>query len=339
MATKQFITLENLSLYDELIKSVISEGDAKAIKAAALNGKKLELYTQESPTAQDQPRFSITLPFTVQEIVSANGKSSVWNEESGGGALFEHVSGQRSFVGVNDQAGQDGVAGQLYVLKKNANNKYEGTRINMTLGGIYYTNGADSMAFTAGDEIATKKDVQAAGDASTKTVYVTETAGGSGDNFSKKYGIYQGNQGSTVSPVPAEKLAEINIPKDMVVEGGTVGTVTTPNVPYEGAQVGDKYIDLVIANATSDHIYIPANSLVDVYTAAQGATEVQLAIENNVISASIVAVNGSKLVNTSVTRAKLAADVTGSLNLADTALQDGDVTAVSDSDIEALFNN
>ena len=337
MATKQFITLENLSLYHDLISQVISDGDAKAIKAAALNGKKLELYTVENPTAQDTPRFSITLPFVEGEINGASGKSLIFNESDGGGAKFEHTDGTISFVGVND-GGESGLAAQIYALKKNDNNKYVGTRINITKNGAYYTNGADSITFNAGDEIATKKDIQAAGDASTKTVYVTETSGGSGDNFSKKYGIYQGNQGSVVSPVPAEKLAEINIPKDMVVESGSVGTVTTPDVPYPGAQVGDKYIDLVIANATSDHIYIPANSLVDVYTAEQGATEVQLAIDNNVISASIVAVNGSKLVDSSVTRAKLASDVTDSLDLADSALQDSDISDVDDSDIEALFD-
>lgn len=59
--------------------------------------------------------------------------------------------------------------------------------------------------------------------------------------------------------------AVINVPKDMVVESGTVETVTEENVPYEGAKVGDKYIDMVIANAESSHLYIPVNDLVDVY--------------------------------------------------------------------------
>lgn len=64
--------------------------------------------------------------------------------------------------------------------------------------------------------------------------------------------------------------ATINIPKDMVVESGEVKTVTTANVPYQGAVVGDKYIDLTIANSSSQHIYIPVKDLVDVYTAGNG---------------------------------------------------------------------
>ena len=332
MAVKQFIDINGLSLYDSLIKQVISDGDAKAIKAAALNGRKLELYTVENPTAQDQPRFSITLPFTQEMLQGPNGKAYVWNESDGGGVRFENNDGTKSFIGCNDE-GAGGIAAQIYAKNGTTN---VGTRINVTTTGIYYTNGKTNGSFTAGDEIATKKDVQ--GDAASKTVYVVETSGGSQDEYSKRYDFYQGSEGSPASPVPSEKLTSVYIPKDMFVESGSVGTVVTPDVPYEGAQVGDKYIDLVLANATSDHIYIPANSLVDVYTTEQGATEVQLAIDNNnVISASIVAVNGSKLVDGSVTKAKLAADVTVSLDLADSALQDGDITSVTDEDINALF--
>ena len=75
---------------------------------------------------------------------------------------------------------------------------------------------------------------------------------------------------------------KINIPKDMVVESGEVKTVTTPDVPYEGAQVSDKYIDLVIANASSDHIYIPVNDLVDTYTAGTHITITNNAINHDV---------------------------------------------------------
>lgn len=59
---------------------------------------------------------------------------------------------------------------------------------------------------------------------------------------------------------------KINIPKDMVVTNAELKTVTTPDVPYEGAQVGDKYIDITIANAAQSHIYLPVNDLVDTYT-------------------------------------------------------------------------
>lgn len=62
----------------------------------------------------------------------------------------------------------------------------------------------------------------------------------------------------------------IDIPKDMVVSKGEVKTVETTDQPYSGAVIGDKYIDLTIANNDGSHIYIPVKDLVDVYTAGNG---------------------------------------------------------------------
>ena len=55
----------------------------------------------------------------------------------------------------------------------------------------------------------------------------------------------------------------IDIPKDLVLQGGSVQTVTEANVPYEGAEVGDTYIDLVLNDPDSSHIYIPTKGIID----------------------------------------------------------------------------
>ena len=39
---------------------------------------------------------------------------------------------------------------------------------------------------------------------------------------------------------------DIDIPKDFLVKSATLETVTTADVPYQGAVVGDKYIDFVV---------------------------------------------------------------------------------------------
>ena len=75
---------------------------------------------------------------------------------------------------------------------------------------------------------------------------------------------------------------KINIAKDMVVESGTVKTVATANNPVQGYAVGDKYIDLVLANATNAHIYILVSDLVDTYTQGTGIT-----ISGNTISVNL----------------------------------------------------
>ena len=62
----------------------------------------------------------------------------------------------------------------------------------------------------------------------------------------------------------------INIAKDMVLQSATLETVTEANVPYDGAVVGDPYIDMAFNDAAKSHIYIPVSGLVDTYTAGEG---------------------------------------------------------------------
>lgn len=57
----------------------------------------------------------------------------------------------------------------------------------------------------------------------------------------------------------------IDIPKDLVVTSGEVKEVEEANVPYEGAVIGDLYLQLTIANQETP-VYIPVKSLTDVYT-------------------------------------------------------------------------
>ena len=63
---------------------------------------------------------------------------------------------------------------------------------------------------------------------------------------------------------------KIDIPKDLVIESGEIKVVDTPDVPYIGAKVGDKYIDITLNDPSVDHIYIPVNDLVDAYSAGNG---------------------------------------------------------------------
>ena len=58
--------------------------------------------------------------------------------------------------------------------------------------------------------------------------------------------------------------ASINIPKDMVVESGSV--VVNPEGQAEGT-----YIKLVLANATNDTLYIPVDSLIEYVTSGSAA--------------------------------------------------------------------
>lgn len=137
--------------------------------------------------------------------------------------------------------------------------------------------------------------------------------------------VYTVKQGTTT-------VGTINIPKDMVVKSGKV--VVNP----EGQTAGT-YIELTLANATSDKIYVNVGTLVDIYTAKADALQVQLAIDSSTreISATIVpgsitdaelaadAVTTAKIANRSVILEKLGRDVQASLEKAESALQDSDI--------------
>lgn len=83
---------------------------------------------------------------------------------------------------------------------------------------------------------------------------------------------------------------KINIPKDLVVNKGSVKVVATAGTPYTGAAVGDKYLDIELNDPTQDHIYIPVKELVDVYTAGDG---IEIDTSNVIKSKNSNLVNGS----------------------------------------------
>lgn len=113
------------------------------------------------------------------------------------------------------------------------------------------------------------------------------------EGFAKSYEFKQGSV----------LIGTINIPRDMVVSSGEVET--NPSGKPSGT-----YLVLTLANATSDKVYINVGKLVDLYTAKQAATQVQLSINSATreISASIVAgsIGSTELAANAVTLAKIA---------------------------------
>lgn len=53
----------------------------------------------------------------------------------------------------------------------------------------------------------------------------------------------------------------VNIPKDKVLQSAIMKTVETVDVPYKGAKVGDKYIDMVFNDENQSHIYVPLGDI------------------------------------------------------------------------------
>ncbi len=114
----------------------------------------------------------------------------------------------------------------------------------------------------------------------------------------------------------------INIAKDMMLQSATLEVVTESNVPYNGAVVGDPYIQMVFNDDNGSCIYVPVKELVDKFEAGTG-----ISIENNVISVKLA----------SVTHGLVAVDGALALNLA-TKDSDGAMSKEDKAFIDELKN-
>jgi hypothetical protein len=77
----------------------------------------------------------------------------------------------------------------------------------------------------------------------------------------------------------------VDLPLELLIQSGSVQTCTTANVPVSGYVVGDKYIDLVLAN--SEHIYILVSDLIDQVTITEtgtGNAVTDITVNGNVIT-------------------------------------------------------
>lgn len=275
-----FLDPDGLAQYDYLIKQYIDTADQKSIKYITFvpatdpkvgTNPTTIYFWKDTPTQTPDidAAYKVVLPDSTNFLQKATGATIT--------------------------------AGQWAVFDANGNI----TGVTATAANVAFD---DTTAHTGGSTVqaAIESIAQATGGGvAAKTVYITETAGGASDTYSKRYGIYQGGTGSPSSPVPAEKLADIDIPKDMVVEDGSIveiffddsddtlheGSISGPDVTeaIKGAGVtptsadAGKYVKLVIANTASTSIYIKATDLVDIYTGGTTASGT-VDITNNVIS-------------------------------------------------------
>lgn len=252
--------------------------------------------------------------------------------------------------------------GQLSTVSADLNTKIEGVNVNSlsagiatALAGTFDAKGSAATAKTEAITAANAYTDTAKSEAISSANAYTDTEIGkintsltslnvtvekqvtAAEGFAATYIVKQG--GTQVGEA-------INIPKDFLVKSGEVKTCEADNSPVTGYKKGDKYLDFVVNTVTDDetakHIYIKLTDLVDVYTAAQGATEVQVAIdEHNVVSASLVdggvataklanaAVTTDKIADTAVTTAKINAAAVTEEKIADTAVTTGKIAATA----------
>jgi hypothetical protein len=353
MAKFQFMTLENLDLYDELLKQYIDAADAKSLKTAALDGKVLKLYNVSEPVGTTDPVYELTLPetdisgllakltgATEGDVVVANADGTVKD----GGVKLADLALKSEITTLKDGAVKD-VEDAIGVL--NGDENTDGSVAKTVKDAVDVVDGkigtlADLTTTAKTDLVNAINEVRAAVEVGGTGSQVTIDTSTTTEGYLKSYTIKQGTT----------TVGTIDIPKDLVVASGEV--VVDPD-----GQPAGTYVKLTIANQEAP-VYINVADLVDAYTAQASATQIQLAIsDTNEISATIVAgsvtatelaadsVTTVKIADGNVTLAKLGADVTPTLTQVATnktnieALQtlvgEG-YEAIPTADIQALFD-
>lgn len=350
MAQLQVMTLDNLILYDELIKGYIDTADAKSLKTVAIDGNKLKFYKITEPVEGTDPAYEITLPSTdISGLLAKLTTTNVGNVtvtkadgtiEDGGVKLADLALKSDVEDAIDEITNAD--TGILKTATDYADEKIKeladgqvktNTEAIATLNGTDTEDGSVAKAVkdsadainakigTLADLDTTAKtdlvnainEVRAAVDAGGTGSQVTMTTDTTTEGYLKTYTI---KQGST-------EVGKIDIPKDLVVASGEI--VVDPD-----GQPSGTYVKLTIANQEAP-VYINVADLVDAYTAQASATQVQLAIsDTNEISATIVAgsvgtaeladnaITTAKIADANVTLAKLGADVTPTLTQVET---------------------
>jgi hypothetical protein len=133
----------------------------------------------------------------------------------------------------------------------------------------------------------------------TQTDYTVTVTPSDVEDYAKRYTIKQAATGLNVN---------IDIPKDMVVSSGRV--VTNPDETHTGT-----FLELTLANATNDKVYINVSDLIEYVTSGSKVGDmvvVDVSADHKVTAT---------ITDGTITKAKLETAVQTSLDLADSALQ------------------
>lgn len=287
MSTKNFMTLDNLTTYDGLIKQYVGEEDAKSIKYIRINGNTVSFYKTEDGSGA--AAYTIEIPDVsgfMEKIASgtggkmvvstANGEVVESNTELNDLASAEYVgeipagASSTTVVGYIDEAIDDTVESLATVtdvtIASQSNNvvtivgsvKEEngvietGTESSITLEEVAVTGTAADVSIVDSDGYFTATDVEGAlaelGAGGGASSKTIYCTTPSSQTYAAVYKIYQGDNGTAVNPDESELKVTINIPKDQFLNDADL-----VNITYSNGKLWDGDVDvteIIMGSAT-----------------------------------------------------------------------------------------
>ncbi len=210
--------------------------------------------------------------------------------------------------------GDDTTAGSVAKAVKDLDDTLAAVAKSGAAGDVSIEDQAGNFTATDVEGALAELAAASAGGVASKSIWVHDDSSGQ-SAYAKVYNIYQGENDYVAERTDGKTnptlKGTINIPKDKVLQDSSVVDITfsenklwddatdvtalikgseTPTAADAG-----KYLKMEMQNVT-DPLYVNLQTFVDVYTAASGATEIQIDITNHVVSASVVAIDGSKII-------------------------------------------
>lgn len=334
MAEKRYLDLTGLKNYDEKSKAHIKQGDDKTLADAKKYADELADNYDAAGTAESkvQELANGAVKSNTEAIAKLNGNETT--EGSVKKAVADAKSELNAAISAVDAKADKNISDisglgtrMTAVEKKAAANEtaISGLITRMTTAESDIDNieadigNVDVLDTTNKTIVGAINEAMGAISTGGTAALVTLTSKGATAEYANVYELAQGGS----------SIGTINIPKDMVVESGSVVDLNTGDV--EGLAAG-KYIKLVLQNVKKP-LYIAVNSLVDIYVAKQEAAQVQIEINSSTREISAYVVAGSitsvelganavvteKIADGNVTKVKLSSDVQTSLGKADVA--------------------
>ena len=210
--------------------------------------------------------------------------------------------------------GNDTTAGSVAKAVKDLDDTLAAVAKSGAAGDVSIEDQAGNFTATDVEGALAELAAASAGGVASKSIWVHDDSSGQ-SAYAKVYSIYQGENDYVADRTDGKTnptlKGTINIPKDKVLQDSSVVDITfSENKLWDGATDvtalikgsetptaadAGKYLKMEMQNVT-DPLYVNLQTFVDVYTAASGATEIQIDITNHVVSASVVAIDGSKII-------------------------------------------
>lgn len=332
-------TLDNLTLYDELLKAHISAEDAKALKTVAIEGNTLKFYTVSEPVGATAPAFQITLPEQdVSDFVTNAELKKVSDKADANETAIGAINNETTGVLAQAKAYADGKDTAIAEAKKAGTDAQ--TAATKAQGDV------DALKAKVGTVPDDKTVVQMIEDAQTAATYddtavkadIKKNADAIKGATEKLDTLVGEDAGKSARTIANEELAAQLIPENAKDSLDTLTEIATwiQKHPDDASAMNTAITALqnivkgIGGEGESATVVAYVTSAIDALKIGDYAKAADLtaAVERIAANEKAIAGLGALAKKDTVAKTDLAEDVQASLGKADSALQEADVAAL-----------